>query len=429
MNPIQHEDSRLTLREAYEKHYVPHLEETATDRTSEEYRHCVNRWEKFTDNPPIGEIDNACAKAFQSACQRAELRPETINKTWTHLRTILRRLGPSETRNPLGLGILDHVPHVKALPTRRRIPRFVKQEELNRLYRACETADWPRTIIPPADWWRSLIVVVYNCGPRYQDFIHLTPANFDMGENLLEFEAHKTGKQHVIPLNRVTAAHIERIWSPRDLMFPTGSWPRKIRTEWHALQDAAGIEKHFTFHDLRRTCATVYSKVREDLGGLILGHSVNSVTHMSYLNPAELLREPVEKVEQPSEFLKILEEPRKSVVMEYLLDRERTQWDFRPAFRKGFATYRGKPIMLHPRRMAVLKCLVSAGPDRPLSFADLRIVVWWDRPNVTDTVIKTTVCDLAKDLRNALELPESWDPIPWRREAGWFLDFPLDWTP
>lgn len=423
MNDAAHEDRGLTIREAFEKHYVPHLAETdAADKTLEAYQHCINCWEKFTQNPPVGEIDDERAKAFQDACRQAGHRPQTINKTWGHLRAILRRLGPQETRNPLGQGILNRVPHLKSLPARRRIPRFVKLEDLNRLYRACDSADWPRTIIPPADWWRTLIVLVYNCGPRYADLINLAPANFDLEEAILDFDAGKTGKQHLIPLNRVTLAHVQRIWSPREKLFPTGSWQKKIRTEWRELQDKAGIEKHFTFHDLRRTCATMFQKLRPDLPGLILGHTLNNVTLTSYVNPIEPLRDPVEQLEQPSEFLGILKDParQKSVVMEYLLSRQRSKWEFHARS----AIYQGTEIKLYPRRLAVLRALVIAG--RPLSFGDLRGVVWWNRPKVSNTVIKTTVCELKGDLRKALDFPDGWNPIPWQ-DGGWVLDFPINW--
>ncbi len=424
MNDAAHPDRELTLRQAFEKYYVPHLEERRSPRTHVEYTHCVSRWEKHSDNPPVGEIDDDRLKAFQSSCIEAGLRPETINTTWTHIRTILRRLSPPVTGNPLGQAVIDRVPHVYALPIRRKIPRFVKSDELNRLYRACESADWPRTIIPPADWWRTLLVVIYNCGPRYSDLMALSQDNFDLHEKILEFKAQKTGKQHVIPLNRVTLAHLERIWSPREKLLPVGSWYKKIRTEWHELQDLAGIEKHFTFHDLRRTCATVYCKVRADLGGTILGHSLNSVTQVSYLNPVELLREPAEQLEQPSEFLEILKHPerQRSVVMEYLLNRERIRW----TFQKNSATYGSQEFRLYPRRLAVLKALVTSG--RPMSFADLKTVVWWDNPRVSRTVIKTTVCELRTDLARALRLPQGWNPIPFQ-DDGWFLDLPIDWIP
>ena len=424
--------SELTLRRAWELFKLPELIEGDQRGTIESYNAALKRWERLTNNPPVSKIDNAKVKQFQRDCVGARLRPQTVNGTWRSIRAILRRLGPQEYRNPEGQGLIERVPYLDPLPVDRGIPRIATRDELNRLYRAAAEMGWPRTIIPPADWWRCFLVLIYNCGPRHQDLLDLKIGNFDLDRKLLDFRQGKTKNRHLMPLNAVTLAHLRRIWSPREsLLLKTGAWHKqRVREQFHNLNDRAGLKRpHLTPHDIRRSCGTAFFNVGgKELGDLALGRPIPGVASF-YIDPTEKLRDAAERIEQPSAFLEIFEEPDRgeSVVMHYLLNRQRTQWEFT----SRSVTYRGKLVRTYAgrrdaRRLAVLKALVNAG--RPLSFDDLRKVVWWDRPKVARKTIKVTVSYLRDDLiaSAVLDLPENWDPIPFTN-GGWLLQLPSDW--
>ena len=73
----KHPDAKLTLREAYEKHYdVTELAHS----TVKWYRYVLNKWESVTDNPPIGEISNDTLAEFKKRCLDNGLGGMSINQ-------------------------------------------------------------------------------------------------------------------------------------------------------------------------------------------------------------------------------------------------------------------------------------------------------------------------------------------------------------
>lgn len=406
---------RLTLRDAFTRFYEPELRATGAAReTVSMYRGALNHWERVTEDPPLASIGNETLADFRDRCLAEGLRPPTVNKLWRAIRAVLRRVGPQQYRNPAGLGLIDRIPHLRQLPEPRAWPRIATLEELDLLYEACSSGTWPECEIPAAGWWRAALVLFYNCGLRCRDLFELKTADVDLAGRRLRFVARKTGLAQLLPLNETAAGHLASIWAGRVPLFPRAGSVRPLRSQWARLQKSAGIAPRLTFQDLRKTCGSAYFQV-PGVGGLetsayVLGHRLPGVTGQYYVNPSQRIIDAADQLAQPASFDQV---PRRAI----RTDPQRTDW----AFESGRATYRGKSFDLAPRPLACLRAFVAAG--RPIGFDQLERVVFWDRPGVSRTTIKTTVRRLREKLAIALDGFPSWDPLPWRPEAGgWELN-------
>ena len=75
----KHPDAKLTLRQAYLKYY----DRTELRKaTADLHRFILNRWEKSTNNPSIGKIDNALLVQFKQTLLDEGLAARTVNSYW-----------------------------------------------------------------------------------------------------------------------------------------------------------------------------------------------------------------------------------------------------------------------------------------------------------------------------------------------------------
>jgi integrase len=73
---------------------------------------------------------------------------------------------------------------------------------------------------------------------------------------------------------------------------------------FHSLQDACGIPKdeHFGFHQLRKTCATVWWEHNPQVAQFALGHTSMATTAGFYVRGQAMLARAVEQMPQPAAF-------------------------------------------------------------------------------------------------------------------------------
>lgn len=281
----------------------------ASKATLWEYSNAINRWEEFTDNPPVTQIDDAACDSFTQAVMDSEVVANTTYNKWArHLRGVFNRLGPRDSRNKLGKGVMPLIPIIQFLNEELNDPRVIPLEHLSRLYEACEVATWPRRPgATPALRWRCLLVLLYNCGPRRDDALLLTRESLQ-ANGMLRFTAKKTRKKQCVPLHPVVHAHFALL--PHDnfslLGMPTTN-RRDFYATWRAIIKAAGVP-HYIPKDLRKTCGTELDLQFEGAAGWVLGHSEN-VTRKYYINPNEKVTKAVLAMRQPEAFLKVLQEP------------------------------------------------------------------------------------------------------------------------
>lgn len=305
----------LDLRACFVEYILPDLED-APEGTISLYRTALNHWEARTSNPPVGEITNDVLRKFKQSFLKEKYSPETIKKTWRHIRPILRRVGPPVQGNPLGESIIERIPYMAPPKNNvRKFPRIVTHEEVNAIYQACEVAKWPYASPCPAPLlWQLALVVFYNCGPRTQDFFKLTRQNIDLEMRRVSFVAQKTSKLQGVPFQEIVGLHFEAVYQylnqdESTIVFPVTKSKGSLYDQWKAIQDAAGISKYVEFRDLRETCDSLLNAANPGAlaGKWVLGHGGRDVNEIYYHNPSPEVLKAVENLEQPDSFYSILD--------------------------------------------------------------------------------------------------------------------------
>lgn len=298
----------MTLREGFDLVARPTFL-NATKGTLQEYNTALNRWEEFTDNPPITQIDDATCDGFTQAVLDSEVVANTTYNKWArHIRGIFNRLGPRDSRNKLGKGIMPMIPIIQFLNEELTEPRVIPLEHISKMYEACDVATWPkRSGASPPLRWRCLLVMFYCVGPRRDDALLMTEEALHAG-GALRWIAKKTRKKQCVPLHPVVHAHLARL--PRDgftlLGMPTTN-RRDFYATWRAICKAAEVPNYIP-KDFRKTCGTQLDLQYEGAAGWVLGHSDN-VTRKYYINPTEKVTKAILAMAMPEAFLKILQEP------------------------------------------------------------------------------------------------------------------------
>lgn len=215
MNFLPH--SSATVRQYFELSLLAELQTELRPATLKEIRTALNHWERATSNPPIRQITSEHARQVRDSLLAAGLAPATVKKVWAHLTTIFRAAQYDE--------LIPAVPQAgrfrkSILPralrqerTQQRRP--VSQEELTRLFAACESATYPRR--PNRVFvWRALLYLLWMYGPRTQDVLALTAANLSFGTRLMTFRALKTSKLQGLPLTDLGISILARLVAASD---------------------------------------------------------------------------------------------------------------------------------------------------------------------------------------------------------------------
>lgn len=150
------------------------------------------------------------------------------------------------------------------LPYRR--PQLVTLENLGKVYKHAKDTD--------DQWLMAFLKVAYITGLRHRDICEGVTVHDDM----LECEAQKTGKLHLIPRHQILMGEIPELYA-------------NVKTVYARLlkaTKAAGVP-YFTPQMIRKTAANEYEKAHPGAGGVLLGHSLGSVTYRYYLDSVEVL--------------------------------------------------------------------------------------------------------------------------------------------
>lgn len=226
-------------------------------KTEEGYLNTLNHWENLTDNPVLADIDEQTLQDFRTA-YLAFNSPASFNKERRHLLAILNRLSSKTNYNRNGLGIIHGVPLIPKLEEPERETRIVSEEDLNAIYAACSLASWPHHYCDPSDWWRALMVFVYNTGFKRNEFLGLLTEDVDLDESTVQH------KGETISLHRSVVDHLEAIWGERDRVFEIPKSNQIFVQQWRLIQLAADIKSPYTFHDLRMTYKHIISQEIND---------------------------------------------------------------------------------------------------------------------------------------------------------------------
>ena len=187
------------------------------------------------------------------------------------------------------------------------MPRFVKLEYLSDVYRAAICIDHPKIPgIKPAAWWRGLLVLAYETQLRRRALWELRWDEVDFEGRLLNLPPRrlKSRRRQIVHLNPIAIAHLRKIRTGRELIFP---WPYDqtwFSKCFHRIQAEAGIPEKdwFGLHDLRRTAATLLWEDSPAAAQAALGHASLQTTLRSYVNGTSMVARALDALPQPEAF-------------------------------------------------------------------------------------------------------------------------------
>jgi integrase len=188
--------------------------------------------------------------------------------------------------------------------------------------------------MPIGRYWRSAIVVFFNCGldtgtvwksaPFHEPILwrHVSWNRQSPDREVKEmspwgwlfYRRVKTGKTFYRPMNRVVHTHVKSIMPenpvPDDPVFLGGG--SRPNARFQELCNLAGIkfktnvetgeDEPWELKDLRKTCATYYDEHMPESSIEILGHSVGGITYRHYAHRAPLAFKAITTLPQPSAF-------------------------------------------------------------------------------------------------------------------------------
>ncbi len=334
----------LTMRAAYGEYLRPTLGARSAS-TLGQYETAIGHWEAFcaeraitTSNgapetlPSIVPVDavSQITDAMLSEFGRwlmADIPAGAgcaLSSTETYakkIRAILKKLGPRETGNPRGANVLAHVPAMD--PVRDlagddlgESSIDLSDDEIGRIYAACEIATWPDQC--PVLQWQTYIVILAMLGPRVNDAARFQLGQFPIGERSpvrqsprthpqgwLDYRQAKTKKRVIVPLPAIVAIHVTALRRANaDRLFGwKHSRQRPFTHEWERITAQAGLS-HVQRKHFRPTCNlrwTIAAGDRE-VGAMVLGHAAADVNSKHYMRNEAVLLTHVNSVQHPASF-------------------------------------------------------------------------------------------------------------------------------
>jgi len=224
--------------------------------------------------------------------------PATVNKELRHLRAVLRVA--------VDWGYLGRAPKFRMVREPKKLVRYVTPEHFAAVYKACHVATRPANPnYTPEDWWKALLTMGYMTGWRVTEILALRwdDVSLDNATAITRWEDNKGKRDELVPLHRIVVEHLRRIIDFGPLVF---FWNHDRRTLWvdfHRIQDEAGLEPYYGFHDLRRAFATANAdRLTADTLQTLMRHKSHATTRL-YINQARQVDQAVEKLYVP-DFLK-----------------------------------------------------------------------------------------------------------------------------
>lgn len=312
-----------TLRVCVETLILPEREELSK-ATLQEYETTLSLWERYTLNPPIGQIARSQVKEFRQSLidkpfrrgkHKLKRSPATVNKIMRTLASMITPFWPADRTNPGGHGFLPFFEMPKPLRPQKSLPFTFNAKDMSQLYlaaEACAGKSFHRTPKYNPFLWRTAMVLALNTGPRTWDLFDLewTDVNFDdFKYGSVHYRAQKTGKFQRPPLNRCARAHLERLKALRldpVLVFPGFHKAQAFYTIWKRIVTTAGLVmpngKLPPFEAFRKTCSTLHDDIFPGVGAWLTGHEVQGVNARNYQNPTQRVLSAVYQLKNPAEF-------------------------------------------------------------------------------------------------------------------------------
>ncbi len=340
----------ITLRDCFLEHLHPLIFRARARSTTTQYFTALDHWERFLEQRastrstraqtlpqqtaatlPVSQISDSILNEFGvwlMADNGAQLSIDSAGKQWKKIRAILRKVGPRESGNPSALCLLPRVPAMSPLSDLVEQlgdedaggPADVTDEQIGRIYDACEVAAWPSEV--PQLQWRTFLVIGSVLGPRVNDCATLSADNFRLqpespvarsvrssDHGWLIYQPTKTKRKKrsrlIVPLPPCVRIHVDELLRRRggNLFQWTDSKGHRFRDEWSKIVSQAGLE-HVRRQHLRSTANIRWTRagMGEDLGRWVLGHAARDVNDAHYMRAEPSLIEAAPLVQVPAQF-------------------------------------------------------------------------------------------------------------------------------
>lgn len=286
---------RLTARAVYDSLYQTWSPDLSP-RTAKRYRHELSRWEKLSGDVPLSEITTVTYQEFRAASSRVGHSAGTTESTLRFIRQLMRCAHAHGA--------------VAVMPDRgraRRIdppqPHPPSIEELDKLFRNCGVARWPRMHVPTKTFWRSWMAIGLWTAMRREDLTwRLALEHIDFSENLILFRASKSKAPHPFPLNEVINRHIRAMLpaqqSPTRKLFGPSRSPHLIQRELDRIANAAHVRR-VTPKSFRQAGVNAWTLADPRAGEIIHGCGIPRVLS-HYLDRLQILRHAAGNVVVPA---------------------------------------------------------------------------------------------------------------------------------
>ncbi|MDR1383194.1 MAG: tyrosine-type recombinase/integrase [Planctomycetaceae bacterium] len=260
----------MQLRELYEKHYLPMLQEYDTSpRTIREYETTIDAWENALGTLDIAEVKKKHIVAFKKYLAACPGKKKGTLMSTNTIRKHLRMLNPllvtasNGTRRCKGLGILKEVPYLDPpAETFRNATDALTLEEIAAWIAAAKTSKMPPIAgIKAGIWWENLLTFIYNTGIRIGSALKMRWSWIDFEFRTLEIRKENGVKTaYTVTLNNEAIEVLTMMFNISGYTEPNNhvfNWTMNLRTLYRQAerqQKLAGIPKNrrSKFHGIRK---------------------------------------------------------------------------------------------------------------------------------------------------------------------------------
>jgi len=260
-------DEQLTKQIAYKNWLSSKRYSASTIKT---YTEALSTFLKYYHHKPITEITNDDIIAFNNDyILKNELSASYQNQIVNAIKLFFKTI----ERSKIDISLVHRPKREKTLPN------VLSKEEVKKILEA------PQNIKH-----RMMLSLIYSCGLRRSELLHLKPADIDSKRNLIVIRAAKGKKDRIVPLSDkilVMLRDYYKTYQPKTWLFE-GQFGNEKYSE-KSLQsvlkqalDKTGIKKPVTLHWLRHSYATHLLEAGTDLRYIqeILGHKSSKTTEI-----------------------------------------------------------------------------------------------------------------------------------------------------
>lgn len=192
-------------------------------------------------------------------------------------------------------GLCPPAVEIPPIKVPQRQPVAYTEQQAQQIFTATTLLEghMPTTKIRRADWWLSLLLVLYDTGARPGAVLKMRPADVDLDRRIVRLrpETAKTALEQVVRISEQTADAIARHWQDaRQRVFPWPYSPRHFHTEYKRILTFAGVptDRYHMAYAWRRTTASQTARVL-GMGAAArqLGHTSEAMTRR-YVDPTLL---------------------------------------------------------------------------------------------------------------------------------------------